>query len=828
MVGTPENKVKQELSPGGEFAVAGVGVTGPDRLHAALSYLKRGWSALALCPPDHQGVSDWHNDNCKGNSLGKTPCGKYFQKWLPYKDQLPHEKTLSLAWAENPHYNVGVAMGPVSGLFSLDIDGDEGEAALDAWEQANAPLPPTLEFNTAKGRRLLFRWPAESIPNEQIELGGGEVRVLSKGRQTAMPPSVHYTGFVYEWRQGRGPGEIEAAEAPAWLIKLVLDARAKKAPPPAPPAPPATALAEVAERARKYLKKMGECHPEAEHPMDASTHLLKAANALAIGFALDDATSVSLLAEWDVLNAVKPYPVKELERKVREAREHPHWPKGAPQVFGYLLAKDGPTPPSGNGKAHAPGAGCAAQPKWEPPVPLSVPPAAGPFPLEVLPTSLKDLVLLAADALNCPPDYVAVPSLVLAGSAAGASRAVRIKPGYTERPALFAVVVGPPGRGKTPALNLVCAPVYDEEAKRRKEHATAVANCGEDDDKPTLESLYVSDVTTERVASKLADSPRGLALIRDELSGWVDSMDQYKPGGKGHDRQFYLSAWSGHSIVVDRANAKHEPLSIRHPFLAVVGGIQPDLFYKLRGERRAADGFLDRLLFAFPTPTPDAGENWSDVPDKALETWKNALAKLWGLEMVSEDSGVLRPFCVSLTAEGRTGWKAFTDDLAKEVNGADFPECLQGPWAKLKGYGARLALVVQLLRWAYGETADQDVNGESMARAAKLVDYFKSNARKAYAVMEADPGTADANRVLRCLAKHPKLERFVRSELYRNHLRGTFKRPEALDDPLRLLEVHGYLRGTLPYGPDHRGAKPIVYEVNPLWNRSQITPITQI
>ena len=37
----------------------------------------------------------------------------------------------------------------------------------------------------------------------------------------------------------------------------------------------------------------------------------------------------------------------------------------------------------------------------------------------------------------------------------------------------------------------------------------------------------------------LAGAP-GVAVIRDEISGWVSAMDQYK-GGKGSDRQQYLS-----------------------------------------------------------------------------------------------------------------------------------------------------------------------------------------------------------------------------------------------------------------------------------------------
>lgn len=331
----------------------------PPCLQAALEYLARGWSALALCPPDHSGwLPPGHKEKCTGNSVGKSP----IHGWKVYfEGRLPTEKELRTFFNRNPAANVGVAMGPVSGLLSLDVDGDEGEQVLR--DLSAGDVPATLEFRTSQGRRLLYAWPAGlSLPNKQYDLGDGEVRVLCKGRQTAMPPSVHWTGYVYEWVKGRGPGEVEAAPCPAWLPALLAapkPAPAAVAPPPA--GPPHADAQRLLDRARKYLKAMGACHPEAGHPMDASTHLLKGANALVIGYGLDDAAAVALLAEWDVLNAVRPYPVKELERKVREARAHPHWPRGYPQVWGYLLADDG----AAGRRPSAPGAADVHGDAWE-------------------------------------------------------------------------------------------------------------------------------------------------------------------------------------------------------------------------------------------------------------------------------------------------------------------------------------------------------------------------------------------------------------------------------------------------------------------------------
>ena len=82
-------------------------------------------------------------------------------------------------------------------------------------------------------------------------------------------------------------------------------------------------------------------------------------------------------------------------------------------------------------------------------------------------------------------------------------------------------------------------------------------------------------------------------VIRDELVGWVKSMDQYR-SGRGADRQFFLSVWSRQPIKVDRKGAK--PILVSNPCLAVVGGIQPDLLPELADAAQREDGFLDRLL----------------------------------------------------------------------------------------------------------------------------------------------------------------------------------------------------------------------------------------
>ncbi len=71
-----------------------------------------------------------------------------------------------------------------------------------------------------------------------------------------------------------------------------------------------------------------------------------------------------------------------------------------------------------------------------------------------------------------------------------------------------------------------------------------------------------------------------MIVAPDEMTKWVMSMDQYK-NGKGGDRPFYLSAWNGEPVYIDRAKNMREPIVVPHPFLTVVGGMTPDMLSTL-------------------------------------------------------------------------------------------------------------------------------------------------------------------------------------------------------------------------------------------------------
>ena len=325
-------------------------------------------------------------------------------------------------------------------------------------------------------------------------------------------------------------------------------------------------------------------------------------------------------------------------------------------------------------------------------------PEAPPFPVEALPAPCKRLVEEAAASIVCPPEFIAVPLLVTLGAAIGTSRVVRLKGGWTESAAVYAAIVALPGKKKTPALKVATEAArakqgdlrqeyreakeeHEAEARQWEADKKAAAKEGEpapeQPQKPTMKRTVVDDTTVEALAAVLEGNPRGVLVTKDELSGWVRSMDQYKAGGKGTDRQFYLSAWSNSPVTVDRKNLE-EPLFLLKPFVGVVGSIQPGVLSELTANRHGleGDGLLDRFVFAYPEPMPS---RWSDEEISfaavlGVRTLYDAL--LSKLELDYQENGDPEPRAVDLSDEARRGSARRPTRCRRRPSSPGFPTSL--------------------------------------------------------------------------------------------------------------------------------------------------------
>jgi len=287
-------------------------MTVPACLQAALEYLARGWSVLAICPPDHAKVGTHHEKHCK--NPGKAPWGK----WKEFQERLPTEDELRRKFRDNPHLNVGIALGPVSGLIRVDVDGPGGEAKLE--RLSGGDLPATLEFTSGRangGRGLLFRIP-EGVTLRTTSGSpkkGEELRFQAKGAQTVLPPSRHASGSCYAWRPGHAPDEIEAAIAPSWLVQALSEVRQ---PPRAGGMDGIGDRKRILNRAEKYIAKM----PAAVSGNGGHDQTFAVACTLVHGFGLSVEEALPIITRYNE-RCQPPWAEAELLHKLHDAEKQP-------------------------------------------------------------------------------------------------------------------------------------------------------------------------------------------------------------------------------------------------------------------------------------------------------------------------------------------------------------------------------------------------------------------------------------------------------------------------------------------------------------------------
>ena len=206
----------------------------------------------------------------------------------------------------------------------------------------------------------------------------------------------------------------------------------------------------------------------------------------------------------------------------------------------------------------------APRARWpEPkPVPRGRPPVPA-LPGALLPGALAPWVADVAERVQCPPDFVAVGVLVAVAAVIGRKVAIRPKrqDDWAVVPNLWGLAVGPPGMMKSPALAEALRPLhrlvtdaqaqYEEqmlahhfrvaEQKARRHDLARRLRAAVEDEAPTEElrqqfeamrytppvakRYLVNDTTVEKLGELLNHHPNGLLLFRDELSGWLHTMD---------------------------------------------------------------------------------------------------------------------------------------------------------------------------------------------------------------------------------------------------------------------------------------------------------------
>jgi hypothetical protein len=370
--------------------------------------------------------------------------------------------------------------------------------------------------------------------------------------------------------------------------------------------------------------------------------------------------------------------------------------------------------------------------------------AINPFPVEVYPQAMQQIITATNESLNFPVDFIGASMLYAACVAIGNTFRVEVKTGWQESAVLYLALVGRPGTNKTHPLQFALRPIlehdngtYQEYEKQKKEYdraakATKKDNGQVEDDepeKPVLKQILLRDTTPEALALAHKYNKRGIGVYSDELAGWFKNFNRYN---KGSEMEFWLSAWSSTAISINRKTS--EPIYISMPFISVAGTIQNGILNELAKDNRAENGFIDRILFVMPDNLQKPYWNDTELKQAFIHNWEGIISNLLSVELPIDNTLSPTPDILRLTEEAKGVFSAWQRINTDECNAAE-NEAISGIYSKLELYVIRLALILELLAWACNEGNRQEVGLKAMQGAVKLVEYFKVSAVKVYSII---------------------------------------------------------------------------------------------
>src|SRR5262249_25129359 len=98
-----------------------------------------------------------------------------------------------------------------------------------------------------------------------------------------------------------------------------------------------------------------------------------------------------------------------------------------------------------------------------------------PYPLEILPQQLRNMVEEMSGALGIDPAFVAVPRLAVAAGCIGIRRCAGGKGSWQEPAVLWAIVVADSGAGKSPAFAELLRPLVERDVAAMRAYEQEVA-----------------------------------------------------------------------------------------------------------------------------------------------------------------------------------------------------------------------------------------------------------------------------------------------------------------------------------------------------------------
>lgn len=409
------------------------------------------------------------------------------------------------------------------------------------------------------------------------------------------------------------------------------------------------------------------------------------------------------------------------------------------------------------------------------PIPLGndLPPVPR-FPLEILPRAFRPWVTDAAERMQCPPEFIAVPVMAAAGASIGRRCAIHPKrrDDWLITPNLWAAIVGRPSTMKSPAINAGLGPLRRLEAIASQEHAKALESyeiaaekfearkaaaksvlrgnakkamqgggaagdegfpdIGQKPLPPRPTRFITNDATYEAAGAIMGDNPNGILVLRDELVGFLAPLDRQENAAA---RGFWLESYNGlGGYTFDRIG--RGTVRLDAVCAGFVGGVQPARLAAYVKDATSGGAGDDGLLQRFSmTVWPDADPNWEDVdryPDTAAKRTAAAVfERLVKIEpgAIGASKGEFDELpSLSFDPEAQEAFGEWREKLERDVRREGLHPAIESHFTKYRKLVPALALITHLADAPDGGPVSVD----AMVSAMAWDEYLRPHAERVY------------------------------------------------------------------------------------------------
>ena len=211
------------------------------KLELALAYINKGYSIIPLKSPamlkrsrafqakvDAALAENSAQDNPRTadevyQEVLYRECKIPFVPWKEYQTRFPTKEEVINWFTKNPDANIGIVTGALSNLVVFDLDSEE--AVKYAEERGGLP-DNTPKAKTGKGYHIYIQHPGFEIRNDvDTKL---KIDIRGDGGYAAAPPSIHGSGVLYEWVDGRSIFDVDPAECSTWMIEYLREINEQK------------------------------------------------------------------------------------------------------------------------------------------------------------------------------------------------------------------------------------------------------------------------------------------------------------------------------------------------------------------------------------------------------------------------------------------------------------------------------------------------------------------------------------------------------------------------------------------------------------------------